>query len=118
MAWSGLNGWFQMGDFETNGSNGSGRDTTVLVCGLCREILSGRYPDESEADLAADEHVQQEHPDRSSVIVIPVSEKLSQERRSAVVAIAAQAQAGREDDVELTTEDHRREPEMGAGEAG
>lgn len=100
-----------MVDFETNGSNGSGRDTVVLVCGLCREILSGRYSGKGEADLAADEHVHQEHPARSSVIVIPVSEELAEDRRSAVVAIAAQVQAGFEDDVGMAPGDHRRDSE-------
>lgn len=106
-----------MVNVETNGSNGSGRETAVLVCGLCREILSGRYADKGEVDLAADDHVQEEHPERSSVIVIPVSEELAKDRPSAVVAIAAQAQAGFEEDIGLTAGDHGRKQGTDAGEA-
>lgn len=106
-----------MVNVETNGSNGSGRETAVLVCGLCREILPGRYAGKGKADLAADDHVQEEHPERSSVLVIPVSEELAKDRRAAVVAIAAQAQAGFEEDIGMTAGGHCRGSEAGTGEA-
>lgn len=47
-----------------------------LVCGVCEAMLEGTYADQREAEDAADEHEQAEHPERDRVVVVPVSTKL------------------------------------------
>jgi len=66
----------------------------IVVCGLCEEILPGRYDDEEAAQRAADEHAAGEHPDRDEVVVLPVSPRLADiEGEQGLVDIATGAQA-------------------------
>lgn len=41
-----------------------------LVCALCERRLKGRFESRAEADLAADDHATNEHPDREQVVVL------------------------------------------------
>lgn len=74
------------------GDEASNQETAVLVCGLCRRILDGRHGAPGRADRAADDHVLREHPDRSGVVVLPVSTRLAKTAPDQLTAIAADAQ--------------------------
>lgn len=65
-----------------------------LVCGVCEEMLEGTYPDQREAEDAAEEHEAAEHPEKERVVVVPVSTKLvAEEGADDMVETAKGAQA-------------------------
>lgn len=73
----------------------------VLVCGICEEILPGRFEHEGDADAAADEHVEEEHLERAPVTVLPAPAQLARAQPDQLVHIASQAQADLDQDLEV-----------------
>lgn len=83
---------FRLGD-------GGPDDAHRLVCGLCKAVLDGVHPTRSAADLAADEHARQAHPNRAGVVVLTVPEETADRWTEDVLEIAVRAQRGvREDE--------------------
>lgn len=74
---------------------------TVLVCGICEEILPESFEHEGDADAAADEHVEEEHPEEAPVIVVPAPAPLAQAEPDQLVRIASHAQADLDADLEV-----------------
>lgn len=68
-------------------TNGEGDPPEVdaygLVCALCERQLEGRFGTRAEADLAADDHAADEHPDHDEVVILtaPVENLASEEKR-------------------------------------
>lgn len=88
----------------------------VLVCGVCKEILPERFEHEGDADAAADEHVEEEHPEEAPVIVLPAPAPLAQTEPNQLVRIASQAQADLEAEPDIGFDPIGSE--MGGGEGG
>lgn len=72
---------------KEHGRNGEGEppkgDAYGLVCALCERKLEGRFETRAEADLSADEHAVDEHPDRDEVVIwkAPVESLVTGEER-------------------------------------
>lgn len=69
-------------------------DSHRLVCGLCEAVLDEVLPTRSDADLAADEHAEEAHPDHAGVIVLAVNLDTVVKWPQAILEIAVRAQRG------------------------
>lgn len=89
---------------------------TVLVCGVCEEILPEKFRHEGDADAAADEHVEKEHAERAPVIVVPAPAQLARAQPHQLVRIASKAQADLDADLEVGSDPIASD--LGGGEGG
>lgn len=76
-----------------NGGTGDGRDTGyALVCALCEGRLESYHRTPARADLAADDHAREHHPDESGVVILQATESQLQRGGEHLLAEALAAQ--------------------------